>query len=353
MNIPTKEFGKKSTEEIFKITKSSSKGLTNQEAIERSKIFGLNEITKKKKMSAIVKFLQYFENPLILILLGAAILTGIVGEIKNCIIIIVMILFSVVLNFVQEHKSNKAAEKIVKKISLYCKALRNRKERVMRVRYLVQGDIIMLSAGDIIPADGVVLESNNFFVNESAFTGESYPVEKDDKKNKIIFSGAPVVSGFAKCIVTNIGLNTEFGKITLKLYENEEENAFEKGIKNFGYFLIKIIIAIVFVIFIINIATHKNLFESVIFSIAVAVGITPELLPMIMSVNMAKGSINMSKKGVLVKRLDAIPDFGSMDILCTDKTGTLTEDRIALVKFLNVNGQEDKETLKFGYINAH
>jgi Mg2+-importing ATPase len=340
---------------LFRMLQTSAAGLTEEEAKRRSGRYGLNELLTKKKKHPFLKFIAYFKSPLILILIVAATISGVTGEFRSAIIIIAMVFLSVVLNFYQEHKSNKAAEKIAKKLSVRATVLRGGAKKEILTKYIVPGDIIFLSAGDIVPADGRVIQSDDFFVNESVLTGESFPVEKNisqGPKNGTVFSGTNVVAGYAQFMVTATGLNTEYGKIADTLSAPSEVNAFEVGIKNFGYLIIKVIITIVLLILLINTLFHKDFIDSLVFSIAVAVGVTPELLPMIMSVNMAKGSINMAKKGVIVKRLNAIPDFGSMDVLCTDKTGTLTEDRISLVKYIDVFGQERQDVLRLAYVNG-
>ena len=353
----SEDFAKISLDKLAKsLSADLKKGLTTKEAISRSAKYGNNEISKKKKTSLVVKFLSYFNNPLVIILIVAAILSGLTGEIKNLVIIFSMVLLSVIMNFYQEYKSSKAAEDIAKKLAVRATVMRNGSKAEIQTKHIVPGDVVLLSAGDIVPADGRIIQSDDFFINESIYTGASFPQEKtanEEGDNNVVFSGTNVVSGYSQIQIVNTGANTEYGKIADKLTDTNEVNAFEVGIKDFGYLIIKIIILIVLVIFLINAIEKKNLLDSFIFSIAVAVGITPELLPMIMSVNMAKGSINMAKKGVIVKRLSAIPDFGSMDILCTDKTGTLTEDRITLVKYIDISGSEDKSVLKLAYINGY
>jgi len=340
---------------IFLSLKSNPKGLSEKEATKRSRKYGLNEICKKKKIHPFIKFLSYFKNPLILILLVAAFISGLTGAFKNSIIITGMVFLSIGLNFYQEHKSNKAAEKIAKKLAVRTTVLRDGKKKEILTKYIVPGDVILLSAGNIVPADGVIFEADDFFVNESALTGESFPVEKifgGKNKSGLVFSGTNVVSGYCQVLITATGAETEYGKIAKDISTPEEINAFESGIKDFGYLIVKVIIFIVVIIFLINGFLGKDLFSSFVFCIAVAVGVTPELLPMIMSVNMAKGAIKMAKKGVIVKRLNAIPDFGSMDILCTDKTGTLTEDHITLIRHMDVFGNECQTVLRFAYING-
>ncbi len=340
--------------QLFSILESGPAGLSEIERKKRLIELGANDISHKKDISWLLRFLSYFKNPLILILIIAAIFSGATGSYRSAIIIFMMVFLSVILNFYQEHKSSKAAEKIAKKLALKSLILSQGKEIEIDSKQIVPGDIVLLSAGDVVPTDGCLLEADDFFVNESVLTGESFPVEKSptNPKSDYLFSGTNVISGFARYLTVKTGVHTEYGKIAEKLNSRHETNAFELGIKNFGYLIIKVIIFIVLVIFLINALQHKDIIESVIFSIAVAVGVTPELLPMIMSVNMSRGSIKMSKKGVIVKRLNAIPDFGSMDILCTDKTGTLTQDKITVVKYVNITGGSDDAVLRSAYING-
>ena len=348
-----KEYSKISLTKLFKHLNSSHKGLTDREAKKRLKIHGYNEIAKGKKIPVLFKFLSYFKDPLIIILIIAALISGLTGQIKNVIILISMVLLSVLMNFYQEYRASSAAEQIAKKLSIRALVLRNNNKIEILTKDLVAGDVVLLSAGDIVPADGRIISCDDFFINESTLTGESFPVEKNESDNNMVLSGTTVVAGYSQIIIIATGLNTEYGKIADKLQKPSEINAFQIGIKNFSYLIIKAIIGIVLAVFLINVFRQKNMIDSFIFSLAIAVGITPELLPMIISINMAKGSISMAKKGVIVKRLNAIPDFGSIDILCTDKTGTLTEDRITLVKHLDVFGNENEEVLRLIYINGY
>ncbi len=344
-------------EEMFERLQSSRQGLSDAQAIARSEKFGLNELVKKKRTSPFIKFLSYFRDPLSLVLLFAAAISGLTGDVKSTAVIISMVILSAALNFYQEHKSNRAAEKIAKRLTVRSSVWRDGEAKEILTRYLVPGDLVVLAAGDIVPGDCRLIQSDDFFVNESALTGESFPVEKhtggEGDRGQLIFSGTNVVSGSATGLVYATGAATEFGKIADRLNVPEERNSFEVGIQGFGYLIIKVIIGIVLLIFFINALNHKDLLSSLVFSIAVAVGITPELLPLILSINMSRGSINMSKKGVIVKRLNAIPDFGSMDILCTDKTGTLTEDRITLIKHLDLSGKSSESVLRLAYINGY
>jgi len=352
---PAANYETKSAAEMCRLLAVSKQGLNDQEANARLKLYGPNDISRQKKIPGILKFLAYFKNPMIIILIVAATFSAFTGSYRSAVIIFSMIFFSVILNFCQERRSSRAAEKIAKKLALKANILRQGREKEIITKLIVPGDIVLLSAGDIIPSDGVLLEADDFFVNESVLTGESFPTEKtiNDVKSAQVFSGTNVISGYARYLTTKTGLNTEYGQIAAKLGDRHEVNAFELGIRDFGFLIIKVILFIVIIIFFINAIQKKDIMESIIFSIAVAVGVTPELLPMIMSVNMAKGAIKMSKKGVIVKRLSAIPDFGSMDILCTDKTGTLTQDKITVVKYLNNEGVSTESILKTAYLNGY
>jgi Mg2+-importing ATPase len=350
--IPTPDLKALSLDQLYPRVGSSPKGLTTDEAIRRSKDLGYNQIAAAKKQHLIVQFLNYFRNPLIIILIVAALISGVTGELRGMATILSMIFLSVILNFYQERKSSKAVEKISRRLAIQAAILRDGTKQELATKYIVPGDIIYLAAGDIVPADGKIISANDFFLNEASLTGESLPVEKYATEDNIVFSGTNVVSGFGEFLVTSIGLSTEFGQIAQKIARPEQENAFEKGIKSFGYLIVRVIAFIVAIIFLINAVLHKGLLDSLLFALAVAVGVTPELLPMIMSVNMAKGATKMAKGGVLVKKLNSIPTFGSMDILCTDKTGTLTEDHITVIKHVDIFGAESEEVFKDAYING-
>lgn len=329
---------------------TSPNGLTTREATVRLKQFGFNEPAKKTKLPLILKFLSNFRDPLVLILIVAALVSGLTGEIQGMTIIITIVFFSVIMNFYQEYRSSLAAEKIAAKLTTRATITRDGKKLELLTKEIVPGDICSLSAGDIIPADGRLISADDFFVNEASLTGESFPVEKSGEA--ILLSGTNVVSGYAAFLVIKTGGQTEFGKIAGQLERPETTNAFELGIRRFGYLIIRVIIAIVLAVFAINTLNGKGIIDSLIFSLAIAVGLTPELLPMIMSVNLARGSIAMAKKGVIVKRLNSIPAFGSMDILCTDKTGTLTEDKITLVRHYDLKGVESERVLRLAYFNG-
>lgn len=342
-------------------------GLTAIEASRLLAIHGTNEIVVEKKVSLLAHFFSYFKNPLIILLLVAAVLSGIFGELRSSVIIIGMALLSVVMNFYQERKTGQEVEKLKERLALTTTVVRDGKTEDINAKFVVPGDTLALSAGDIVTADGEILSSDDLFVNESVLTGESLPIEKmppgagRESRQYRLFAGTNIISGFGYARVTATGRNTAYGNIADRIQAPDEEDPFERGIRSFGYLILRSTIFIVSAVFLINSVKplllghpfgHAELAESFLFAIAIAVGLTPELLPVIMSINMAKGSTRMSKEGVLVKRLNAIPDFGSIDVLCTDKTGTLTEDRITLVKYLDVAGTTSEEVLHVAYLNS-
>lgn len=350
-------------EVVEKLETNEQKGLSEAEAAKRISQFGENVIVAAKRRNSLFELLRHFKSPLILILITATIISYSLGETINASIILFIILLSVAIDYYQERDARNAAERLKESVKNKATVIRNSKEREIFHEKLVPGDIILLSAGKIVPADVRILFAKNFFVNQSSLTGESFPCEKtnspvsDDKTNlidltNISFMGSSVISGTARAIVLKTGSDTEFGKIAEKLSAPEEETEFSKGIRKFGYLIMRVIIILVLFIFLVNAVLKRDLFESFMFSLAVAVGLTPELLPMIMAVTMSKGSTHMARKGVIVKRLSAIPDFGSMEVLCADKTGTITEDIIHLIKYVDKNGVDSDSLLLLAYLNS-
>ncbi|MCU0679827.1 MAG: magnesium-translocating P-type ATPase [Planctomycetes bacterium] len=363
--LPAAEYVLKSVTEVLEILKTSPQGLTNEQVAERLKNYGPNELVAKKKKTWLKRFFLKFASPLIIILLITGTLSLTFGDKRSAVIIYLMIVLSIVMDFFQEYKSEKTVEKLKEKVVTKVEVLRSGKKECLKVSELVPGDIVCLSVGSIIPADARIISSDDFFVNESSLTGEAFPVGKDfsssvEFKNEIsaqknlVFLGTNVVNGYAQAVVINTGFHTVFGKIAKNLEEAEEETEFEKGVRGFGVLITKIISSLVIIIFFLNsfVAGH-SLFDSLMFSLALAVGLTPELLPMIMSITLARGSLSMSKHGVIVKRLNSIHDFGGMNILCTDKTGTLTENNIELVKHVDIYGNNSDKLLDFAYLNSY
>lgn len=326
------------------------RGLSHIEVTERLKRYGHNEIAKRKKMSGLADFLLRFKNPLIFILLIAAVISASFGDWTSSVIIVVIVLISVTLDFINTYKSQKAAEALKERVKITATVIRDGKSQEIPLANIVPGDIILLTPGDLIPADGKIIQARDFFINESSLTGESFPVEKVVANE--VFMGSSAVTGSAVMEVITTGQTTKFGKIAEALTKKEDLTEFDKSIKDFSYLIMKITFALVIFIFFINTLFKRDLFESFLFSAALAVGLTPELLPMIIAINLSKGSIIMAKHGVIVKKLSAIQNFGSMDILCTDKTGTLTEDKITLIKCVDGLGQQSDDVLFYAYLSS-
>ncbi len=351
-------------EDLLPRLKSSINGLSSEEVERRLEVFGYNEIAKRKKRAAVINFLSHFKSPLIIILLIAGLISGFFGEVANTAIIFVIVTLSVVLDFYQESKAERAAEMLKQRVATTATVLRDGTRREVRLVEVVPGDIIFLSAGDIVPADARVISAKDLFVNQSALTGESFPVEKTGlplnsydpsitEWSNYLFMGTSVVSGTATAVVVKTGSLTEYGKIAGRLVEGEVETEFQRGIRSFGYMIMQVTFLLVIFVFFINALYMRSVLDSLLFAVALAVGLTPELLPMIISVNLSKGAVAMAKKGVIMKRLAAIQNFGSMDVLCTDKTGTLTENRIKLVLHVDLNGDENDKVLLYSYLNSH
>ena len=355
-SMPTKEI-------VHKLESNEESGLSNEEASLRLKEFGKNTIESNKHKHFLVELLSHFKSPLVLILTVAAIISYSLGETINASIILFIIVVSIAIDFYQERDARNAAERLKQSVKSRAQIIRDNVQLEIFHEEICIGDIIMLSAGKIVPADARILSAKDFFVNQSSLTGESFPAEKNSEAinidkpslpdlSNIVFMGSSIISGIAKAIVVKTGAATEFGKIAAKLIQPETETDFSKGIKEFGYLIMKVTIVLVLFIFLINAVLKHNLLDSFMFSLAVAVGLTPELLPMIMAITMSKGSAHMAKKGVIVKRLSSIPSFGSMEVLCTDKTGTITEDKIELVKYVDKEGNNSEYLLLLAYLNS-
>ena len=343
---------------------TSPSGLTSAEAQNRLNVYGRNEIAKRKKRTAIVEFLLHFRSPLVIILLFAGLIAGFLGEMTSTAIIFSIVLMSVLLDYYQETKAVRTAEALRQRVPTTATILRDGVKREISLSEVVPGDIAFLSAGDIVPADARVIAAKDLFIDQSALTGESFPIEKtatqpDTKITTItecthcVFFGTSVVSGTASIVVMATGSSTEYGDIAKTLVARQPETEFERGLRKFGYLIMQATLSLVIFVFFILALYRHNILDSLLFSVALAVGLTPELLPMILSVNLSKGALAMSKKGVIVKRLASIQNFGSMDVLCTDKTGTLTENKIELVQHVDLEGQDSKEVLLYCALNSY
>ncbi|HEX9262152.1 MAG TPA: HAD-IC family P-type ATPase, partial [Candidatus Bathyarchaeia archaeon] len=297
----------------------------------------------------------------------AGLISAVVQEFVHVGIIFGIVFLSVFLDYYQESKAEKAAQLLKQKVTTTATVLRDRVKQEIKFPEIVPGDIIYLSAGDIAPADARVISAKDLFVNQSSLTGESFPVEKTPEAvrgregaivewSNFLFMGTSVVSGTTTAVVVKTGGSTEYGKIAKRLIEKAPENEFERGIKNFGYLIMQVtFLLVIFVFFIVSLRNPSTdgVVEALLFAVALAVGLTPELLPMIITINLSRGAMAMSKKGVIVKRLSSIENFGSMNVLCTDKTGTLTENRIKLILNIDMNGKEDDKVLLYSFLNSH
>ncbi|MEI6022397.1 MAG: magnesium-translocating P-type ATPase [bacterium] len=325
-------------------------GLSSIEATKKQKQFGKNEFVQREHQSAVQSFFVEFKSPLNLVLLAAAAISFFTGATTEAILIFCIIVASSSLDFIISYKSQKAAELLAKRVLSQTRVYRDGVSVVLPITEIVVGDIVVLAAGDVIPADGKLISSSSLYVNESSLTGESVPVQKNSID--LVFMGSGVVSGSAEVEIVAIGQDTKFGDTVHLLSNKEQKNSFEKGIQQFSMLITKIAILLCVVLFVVNAVLKHSVADSVLFSLALAVGIVPELLPMIVAVNLSRASIRMSKKGVIVKKLSAIENFGSMDVLCTDKTGTLTEDNIAVVEYVDMHNNSSDEVLRLAYINS-
>lgn len=361
----------KNVDEFIKENNIDIKNGLNQNQIEENiEKYGLNEIKQNKPKGWYNYFFESLLSPFNLILLGIStvlIYTDVIlpeaKNYSNIIVILILIAVSTLLEFFEVFKSNKAAEKLKSLIETKALVLRNGKEEKIALNQITVGDIVILSAGDIIPADLKIIEAKDLYVSQSTLTGESEAARKtvslETNKietitdlNNICFMGTNVTSGYAKAVVIKTGDNTYFGKIAHTVTNGKPQTAFQKGIKSVSKLLIKFMLVMIPIIFILNVNTHGTL-VAFTFAVAIAIGITPLLLPVILSSSLAKGAVKMSKKKTIIKKLDSIQSFGAMNILCTDKTGTLTEDKIVLEKYLDIKGEEDMNVLKHVYLNSY
>ncbi|MBI5390334.1 magnesium-translocating P-type ATPase [Candidatus Woesearchaeota archaeon] len=350
-------------EQLFDKMGTSVRGLSDEEAKHRLQEYGYNEPARKKKRQLIFQIFSKFLNPLVIILFIIAFFSLFFGERISALLVTLMALISVFLSFFQEYRANRDAEKLTEIVKVTATVHRSGKVLEVKINEIVPGDIVDLFAGDMIPADIRLISCKDLFINQSSLTGESFPVEKDaapldptgksisDQKN-MAFMGSSVVSGTALGVVIKTGISTQFGELSRRLSAMTVQSSFDKGVQKFVWLMIKIMIALVLVIFAINAFTKGDWVAALLFSLSVAVGLTPEMLPMLVTLNLSKGAIAMSKKEVIVKRLNTIQSFGAMDVLCSDKTGTLTEDKIVLERHCNIMGIEEEEVLKLAYINS-
>ncbi|QDM21804.1 magnesium-translocating P-type ATPase [Tardiphaga sp. vice154] len=337
-------------------------GLTSDRAASQLATVGPNSVEDAPRLSALRLMLRQFESPLVLILAFAAAISLVLQQWVDAGIILAIVLGSSLLSFYQEYRASTAVEELKKRLALTARVLRDGAEQVLPVTQIVPGDVILLAAGNLIPADGIILETQDFLVSEASMTGESFPVEKRPgvvapdaalaERTNTVFLGASVRSGTAKVMVVRTGHRTEFGAIAARLRARQPETDFARGVRQFGYLLIRVMVIIVLFVLTVNLLLDRPVIESLLFAVALAVGLSPELLPAIISVTLSAGARAMSKRGVIVRRLDAIENLGSMTVLCTDKTGTLTEGTIVLSEVLDAAAQPSDELRRLAYVNA-
>lgn len=326
------------------------RGLTQEEAKRRLAEVGPNSVIQEEHQSAFESFLDEFKSPLVIMLLVASVISFVSDDIVSAILIVAIIFISSIINFVVSRKSERAVAALAAKIALTSRVIREGQEQEVAIAELVPGDVVVLDAGKVVPADGVIIAGSDLYANEASLTGESIPIEKGI--NAEVYMGSGVVTGRAYMSVTATGAKTKFYSIVSLLAQEARPGEFERGIKDFSMLITKVVIAMVLVVFLINAVFKHDILQSLIFALAIAVGVTPEMLPMIIATNIAKASIKMSKKGVIVKKLSSVENFGSMDILCTDKTGTLTEDHITLVKYIGIDGKDSPDVLEHAYVTS-
>ncbi|MDP2981634.1 MAG: magnesium-translocating P-type ATPase [Candidatus Omnitrophota bacterium] len=352
-----------STEVLFEKLNTSIKGLSEEEAKKRILEYGHNEPAKKKKRTILMQILSKFVNPLVIVLLIIAGFSMFFGAKISAILVSLMAIMSVLLSFIQEYRAGREAEKLSEMVRATSTVFRNSKPKEIKIREIAPGDIIDLYAGDMIPADLRIISCKDLFINQASLTGEAFPIEKFagsvipknsslSELTNIAFMGSSVVSGTALGVAVKTGLSTQFGELSRRLATIRIETSFDKGMHQFTWLMIRAMLFMVLFIFSINALRRGDFVESLLFSLGVAVGLTPEMLPMLVAINLSKGAIAMSKKQVIVKRLNSIQNFGAMDVLCTDKTGTLTMDKIVLEKHCDVIRKEDEDVLRFAYINS-
>jgi Mg2+-importing ATPase len=351
-------------QDLMRLLEATPAGLTSAEAKQRLRLHGPNSLAGESRFAGLINFLGFFANPLVLILLAASAISIALGDPVGGSIIIAIVLLSVIVNFYTEFQARRAVEDIRKQVATTAAVLRDGQELELPTAGLVRGDVIRLNAGDLAPADARLLDSKDLHVRESALTGESLPVDKAaedlpkgqhgiaDASNSI-FLGTAVQTGIGTAVIVRTGRDTAFGEIAQRLATRPPETEFGRGIRHFGLMITRVVMLLVLFVLLVNIVLHRPLLESFLFSIALAVGMTPEMMPMIITISLAQGARRMAKKKVLVKQLAAIEDFGSVEILCSDKTGTLTEGEIVLDRHVDVHGRDDDNVLRMVYLNSH
>jgi len=349
-------------QDLMGILKTTRQGLTSQEAATRRTYYGPNLLKPENRLGPLGLLLSQFKSPITLILLFATLLAFFLGDAVDAGIILAIVLISGLLGFWQERGAANAVSRLLAMVQIRVTVLRDGKPAAIPLADIVPGDVVLLKAGDVIPGDSLIIESRNLFIDEASLTGETYPVEKStgvlppgaplSERTNSLYLGTHVTSGTATAVVVATGRATEFGGIAEKLRLRPAETEFEHGIRRFGYLLMEITLLLVFAIFAINVFFKRPVLDSFLFALALAVGLTPQLLPAIISINLAHGAGKMASKKVIVKRLASIENFGSMNILCSDKTGTLTEGTVHLHEAIDISGKDNERVLLLAYLNS-
>lgn len=353
---------KLSQQDLFERFKTTESGLSSEEAAQRREQYGPNAIVHEKKLTFFGRLWGNARNPLVILLSILAVVSYLTGDLRAAIVIAVMVLLGIILRFIQEARADNAAEKLQSMVSTTATVIRAGQEQEIPMLEIVPGDLVHLSVGDLVPADMRVISARDLFINQAALTGEAIPVEKKPdcagsndsplEMECLCFQGSNVESGLGTALVITTGSSTFFGSLANEITKPRETTSFDKGVNQFTWLMIGFMAVMVPLVFLLNGLTKGNWLDALLFALAVAVGLTPEMLPMIVTVNLSKGAINMSKKQVVVKRLNAIQNFGAMDTLCTDKTGTITEGKIVLEKYVDVSGNENQQILYLAFLNS-
>ena len=353
--------------ELLAALNTRPEGLDAAAAAARLARSGPNLLRPRAERAWLLAFFAHFRNPLVLVLLAASAIAGFLGDMRSFVVIGIIVLMSVTLDFAQEYRAGRAVDRLKRQVALRASVVRDGQAHAAAVADLVPGDVVLLAAGDLVPADGRVLEARDLFVNQALLTGESYPVEKlaadiePDRSpggdiaaaTNAVFMGTSIVSGSARVVLARTGSNTALGQIADTLARRPPRTAFERGTRDFGNLILRLTLLLVLFVLLVNALFHRPLLESFLFAVALAVGLTPELLPMVVSVTLSQGAMRLARSRVIVKRLSAVQDLGGIDVLCTDKTGTLTEGRIRLERHVDAAGKDSSRVLELAYLNSY
>ena len=357
------EIWKEPLDRLLRRLATTPAGLDTAEVQSRLTTYGPNDAATVKRLPLWLQFLTRFRNPLVIILLVASGLSAATGDAASFLIVVAIVTLSMTLDFVQEVRAQNAVEALRRSVAVQATVRRNGTSLPVLIDQLVPGDIVELIAGDLVPADSRLVDSRDLFVNQALLTGEPYPAEKQASDaalgagnpagaSNAVFAGTSVISGTATIVICRTGSQTALGHLATSLAEKPPATAFALGIRRFGMLIMRVTVLMVLFVLVVNISFHRPVLESLMFALALAVGLTPELLPMIVTVTLARSAMELAKKKVIVKRLSAIHDLGAMDVLCTDKTGTLTEATIKLVRAIDGHGAESQRAYAYAYINS-